>query len=127
MTITRHSLPFRKRGLECLLMALLVLAWGTQFKTSLYELASNCTQVPAAKLLSEAERPDSIAPAMLAAPELHPHAASPRSHAMPAFLFDLPEQAPARMVPFDPPHFNWQLMAQRGALGHFFHRPPPFA
>ncbi len=111
--------------MKYLLMALLVLCWGTQFKASLYQLASHCKPVPNAKLLSEAERSDAPATVALQAPDIHTPPAIPVSHGMPASLFALPQQALAIATPFDPPHPNWRLLAQMDALGHFFHRPPP--
>lgn len=117
---SRWQLP----RLEYLLLALLVLCWGTQFKASLYQAASHGRRVPVAKLLSDTEGSETMRTALAAPDVLAPTGFMGTFHAT-ALPASLPELVLAAAVPFDSPHPDWQLLAQRDSLGHFFHRPPP--
>jgi len=125
LNIPRHPSRALIQGLECLLVALLVLCWGTQFKASLYQLASQTTPVPMAKLLSDIDRADTASHTVMAAPDATPQAAHFISYGAPALLSAIPDQDLARLGSLDLSNPNWQLIAQRASLGHFYHRPPP--
>jgi Na+/H+-dicarboxylate symporter len=108
-----------------LFLALTVLGWGTGYKISLYHLPGNPSlSIPAAKLLSQKERPSTTRAAegvLPATPSRQPSTYYP-AILMVALMFGLPLAVSARMreVAMD------DSRRQRSAHSIFFSfRPPP--
>lgn len=106
----------------CMLIAVLVLLWGTAFKTSLYHSFRDLAHVPAAKLLTDHERP---APAQsIAAARADVPPAPQDVHHFSAIAIASPQLALAQHTAL----LSYSRLAsldEDPALGFYFHHPPP--
>jgi hypothetical protein len=124
-------LPFKKTqprlrlltSTLCLVIATLVLFWGSAFKASLYHTLRDLGHIPTAKLLTEHERPahtDIIAVSKSDFPPA-PHTTS---H-IPDFAISTLRRALTPQLPLLA-QIAWKPSSQAAALGFCFHHPPPF-
>jgi hypothetical protein len=104
------------------LIAALVLLWGSAFKASLYHSFRDLTNVPTAKLLTEQEHP-----AQAAHVEKSNYATPPASHAAShlTFLTATPPAMPQFRLLALLAIMHLTPIQSNAALGFYFHHPPP--
>lgn len=106
----------------CMVIAALVLVWGSAFKASLYHSYRDLAHVPAAKLLTEHERPAHTGQIDLSRTDIPP---------VPQAMHHVPAAAPApsrhalTLLAMLSPHRSSVRFTHDAALGFYFHHPPP--
>jgi hypothetical protein len=119
LAISRNRLRLITSTL-CLIMAALVFVWGSAFKASLYHSFRDLANIPAAKLLTEQERP-AQAICVDNANDGIPHA--PQAASLFAAMA-APRLAPLQTAALLPPAHLTPIQSN-AALGFYFHHPPP--
>lgn len=123
--MTYQNLKTRLRLIPCTLcmvIAALVLLWGSAFKASLYHTCNSLAHIPAAKLLTEHERPSQAESAHIFQDGI---ASAPRATPpMPAIAIGSPQFALSPLATLPLPATSVPL-EQNPALGFYFHHPPP--